>query len=114
MSNRAGGVLRPGTGRARPDFPTLFHTECGRSGKTRTTDYLFVYNRQAAMDMKRSRAMGPGSASHEDTSEAYEKITRFDVSQLAYLAAKLDAMSEAASTVLHEAQDSGGRVICRF
>ena len=40
------------------------------------------------------------TASHEDTSEAYEKITHFNVSQLAYLAARLDAMPEAEGTVL--------------
>ena len=40
------------------------------------------------------------TASHEDTTEAYEKITRFNVSQLAYLATRLDAMSEADGTVL--------------
>jgi hypothetical protein len=40
------------------------------------------------------------TASHEDTSKAYEKITRFNVSQLAYLATKLDAMAEGDATVL--------------
>jgi hypothetical protein len=40
------------------------------------------------------------TASHEDTTEAYEKITRFNVSQLAYLATRLDAMSEGEGTVL--------------
>jgi hypothetical protein len=40
-------------------------------------------------------------ASHDDRSESYEKITRYHVSQLAYLAAKLDAMPEGdGSTVL--------------
>jgi hypothetical protein len=40
------------------------------------------------------------SASHEDLSDAYERISRFHVSQLAYLAAKLDAMPEGDGTVL--------------
>jgi hypothetical protein len=39
-------------------------------------------------------------ASHDDKSEAYEKVTRFYVSQLAYLAARLDAMPEGEGTVL--------------
>ncbi len=39
-------------------------------------------------------------ASHSDKSEAYEKVTRFYVSQFAYLASKLDAMKEGESTVL--------------
>ena len=40
------------------------------------------------------------SASHKDTSEDYEKITRYYVSQLAYLAKRLDAMPEGDGTVL--------------
>jgi hypothetical protein len=40
------------------------------------------------------------SASHRDTSEDYEKITRYYVSQLAYLAKRLDAMPEGEGTVL--------------
>jgi hypothetical protein len=40
------------------------------------------------------------TASHNDTSPAYEKITQFNVSQLAYLATRLDAMPEAEGTVL--------------
>jgi hypothetical protein len=38
--------------------------------------------------------------SHEDQSDAYERVTRFYVSQYAYLAGKLAAMPEAGSTVL--------------
>jgi hypothetical protein len=40
------------------------------------------------------------SASHKDTSEDYEKITRYYVSQLAYLATRLEAMPEGDGTVL--------------
>ena len=40
------------------------------------------------------------TVSHEDTSEAYEKITKFNVSQLAYLATKLNSMPEGDGTVL--------------
>ncbi|MDB4491849.1 DUF1552 domain-containing protein [bacterium] len=40
------------------------------------------------------------SASHKDTSDDYEKITRYYVSQLAYLAERLDAMPEGDGTVL--------------
>jgi hypothetical protein len=39
-------------------------------------------------------------SSHDDVSPAYERITRFYVGQLAYLAAKLDAMPEGEGTVL--------------
>lgn len=39
-------------------------------------------------------------ASHSDTSEGYERITRHYVTQLAYLAGKLDAMPEGQGTVL--------------
>ena len=40
------------------------------------------------------------SASHDDLSEAYEKISRFYVTNLAYLATKLDSMPEGEGTVL--------------
>jgi hypothetical protein len=39
-------------------------------------------------------------ASHDDRSDAYERVARFYVSQLAYLAARLEAMPEADGTVL--------------
>ncbi len=39
-------------------------------------------------------------SSHDDRSDAYERISRYYVSQLAYLAARLDAMSEGGGTVL--------------
>jgi len=40
------------------------------------------------------------AASHDDLSDAYERIVRFHVGRLAYLAAKLDAMPEGEGTVL--------------
>src|SRR5215210_390967 len=40
------------------------------------------------------------TASHEDLSDAYERITRYYVSQAAYLAQKLDSMPEGDGTVL--------------
>jgi hypothetical protein len=40
------------------------------------------------------------SASHDDRSDAYERIARYYCSQLAYLAARLDAMPEGDGTVL--------------
>jgi hypothetical protein len=40
------------------------------------------------------------SASHNDLSEAYERISRYYVSNLAYLAGKLDAMPEGEGSVL--------------
>lgn len=39
-------------------------------------------------------------ASHDDLSDGYERVTRFYVSQLAYLAGRLDAMPEGEGTVL--------------
>ena len=39
-------------------------------------------------------------ASHEDRSDAYQRISRFYCSQLAYLASRLDAMPEGEGTVL--------------
>jgi hypothetical protein len=39
-------------------------------------------------------------ASHDDKSASYERVTRFYVEQLAYLASRLDAMPEGAGTVL--------------
>lgn len=43
---------------------------------------------------------GHHAASHYNTSEGYERISRFHLSQLAYLAAKLDSMPEGDGTVL--------------
>jgi len=43
---------------------------------------------------------GHHAASHNNLSDGYERITRFHVSQLAYLATKLDAMPEGDGTVL--------------
>ena len=39
-------------------------------------------------------------ASHDDLSDGYERISRFHLSQMAYLATRLDAMPEGAGTVL--------------
>ena len=39
-------------------------------------------------------------ASHEDQSDAYERVSRYYVSQLAYLGSKLDSMPERDGTVL--------------
>jgi len=43
---------------------------------------------------------GHHDASHDDLSDGYERITRFHVGQLAYLAERLDGMSEGDGTVL--------------
>src|SRR5712692_4248554 len=43
---------------------------------------------------------GHHAASHNNLSEGYERIARFHLSQLAYLAAKLDGMREGEGTVL--------------
>ena len=43
---------------------------------------------------------GHHAASHDNLSDGYERISRFHLSQLAYLAAKLDSMPEGDGTVL--------------
>jgi hypothetical protein len=43
---------------------------------------------------------GHHAASHDNNSDAYERIARFHVSQYAYLASKLDSMKEGEGTVL--------------
>jgi hypothetical protein len=43
---------------------------------------------------------GHHSASHDDLSDGYERISRFHLSQMAYLAQRLDAMPEGEGTVL--------------
>ena len=43
---------------------------------------------------------GHHGASHDDTSDGYERIARFHLSQLAYLAERLEAMPEGAGSVL--------------
>jgi len=43
---------------------------------------------------------GHHGASHDDLSDGYERISRFHLSQLAYLAQRLDAMPEGEGTVL--------------
>ncbi len=43
---------------------------------------------------------GHHSASHNDLSDGYERISRFHLSQFAYLASRLDAMPEGEGTVL--------------
>jgi hypothetical protein len=43
---------------------------------------------------------GHHAASHYNNSDGYERISRFHLSQLAYLAAKLDSMPEGDGTVL--------------
>ena len=43
---------------------------------------------------------GHHSASHDDLSDDYERITRFHLGQMAYIATKLDAMPEGEGTVL--------------
>jgi hypothetical protein len=43
---------------------------------------------------------GHHAASHNNSSDGYERIARFHLSQLAYLATKLDSMPEGAGTVL--------------
>jgi hypothetical protein len=74
---------------------TAFQTD-----KTRIASLLLARDLSACyypwLDVKE----GHHSASHDNLSDGYERIARFHVSQLAYLATKLDAMPEGDGTVL--------------
>ena len=52
------------------------------------------------LSVPRRRKLPTISASHDDLSDDYERITRYYVSQFAYLVDKLDAMPEGEGTVL--------------
>src|SRR5260370_10249732 len=68
--------------------------------KTRVASLLLARDLSALyypfLDVKE----GHHSASHDNLSDGYERIARFHLSQLAYLATKLDSMPEGAGTVL--------------
>lgn len=71
-----------------------------QTDKTRVASLLLARDLSALyypfLDVKE----GHHAASHNNLSEGYERITRFHLSQLAYLAGKLDAMREGEGTVL--------------
>jgi hypothetical protein len=71
-----------------------------QTDKTRVASLLLCRDLSALyypfLDVKE----GHHGASHDDLSDGYERISRFHLSQLAYLATKLDAMPEGDATVL--------------
>ena len=71
-----------------------------QTDKTRVASLLLARDLSALyypfLDVKE----GHHAASHYNLSDGYERITRFHLSQLAYLATKLDAMPEGDGTVL--------------
>jgi hypothetical protein len=71
-----------------------------QTDKTRVASLLFCRDLSGLfypfLDARKSHH----SSSHEDLSDAYERITRYYVSQAAYLAQKLDSMPEGDGTVL--------------
>jgi hypothetical protein len=71
-----------------------------QTDKTRVASLLLARDLSALyypfLDVKE----GHHSASHDNLSDGYERIARFHVSQLAYLATKLDSMPEGDGTVL--------------
>jgi hypothetical protein len=71
-----------------------------QTDRTRVATLLLANDLSAQIYPFLQMREGHHSASHYNNSDGYERITRFYVSQLAYLAAKLDSMPEGAGTVL--------------
>ncbi len=71
-----------------------------QTDRTRVATMLLANDLSAQIYPFLQMREGHHSASHYNNSDGYERITRFYVSQLAYLAGKLDAMPEGNGTVL--------------
>ena len=71
-----------------------------QTDKTRVATLLLCRDLSAMIYPFLEAVRGHHSASHNNNSDEYEKITRFHLSQLAYLATKLDSMPEGDGTVL--------------
>jgi hypothetical protein len=71
-----------------------------QTDKTRVASLLLARDLSSLYYPFLSVREGHHGASHDDLSEGYERISRFHLSQLAYLAQKLDAMPEGEGTVL--------------
>jgi Protein of unknown function (DUF1552) len=71
-----------------------------QTNKTRVASFIISHDLSAMyypfLDVKD----GHHSASHNNNSDGYERISRFHVEQYAYLASKLDSMKEGNGTVL--------------
>jgi hypothetical protein len=74
---------------------TAFQTD-----KTRIASLLLARDLSACYYPFLDVRQGHHSASHSNNSDEYERIARFHLSQLAYLASKLDGMPEGDGTVL--------------
>jgi Protein of unknown function (DUF1552) len=71
-----------------------------QTDKTRVASLLLARDLSALYYPFLDVRNGHHSASHDNLSDAYERISRFHLSQLAYLATRLDAMPEGDGTVL--------------
>jgi hypothetical protein len=71
-----------------------------QTDKTRVATLLLARDLGALYYPFLGVSQGHHAASHDNASEGYERISRFHLSQLAYLAAKLDSMVEGDGTVL--------------
>ncbi len=71
-----------------------------QTDKTRVATLLLARDLSAMYYPFLNVREGHHAASHNNLSEGYERIARFHLSQLAYLAAKLDTMPEGNGTVL--------------
>jgi hypothetical protein len=71
-----------------------------QTDKTRVATLLMARDLSAMYYPFLGVSDGHHSASHNNLSEGYERISRFHLSQLAYLATKLDGMPEGNGTVL--------------
>jgi hypothetical protein len=71
-----------------------------QTDRTRVASLLLVRDLSAMYYPFLGVGDGHHSASHDNLSDGYERIARFHLSQLAYLAQKLDAMPEGVGSVL--------------
>jgi hypothetical protein len=71
-----------------------------QTDKTRVASLLLARDLSALYYPFLGVKEGHHSASHNDLSDGYERISRFHLSQMAYLAQKLDSMPEGDGTVL--------------
>ena len=71
-----------------------------QTNKTRVASLIISRDLSAMYYPFLEVAEGHHAASHNNLSDGYERIARFHVSQLAYLASKLDSMPEGDGTVL--------------
>jgi hypothetical protein len=71
-----------------------------QTDRTRVASLLLARDLSALYYPFLEVSKGHHSASHDNLSDGYERISRFHLSQLAYLAERLDSMPEGEGTVL--------------